>query len=196
LVATAVVVAYATRTLTRVAAPSLPVARSTIGLPVGDRFSNTGVHVVALSADGSRLAYTANQRLYLRRMDQLEATPLRGTEGNGTVAGRSPFFSPDGQWIGFWQQGQLKKVSITGGAPLVLCTAENPYGASWTTDNTILYGQSEQGGGRGAGGIWRVSREGGKPDAVGRVETGYISQGRALLPGRRDRLVTRALRWQ
>jgi Tol biopolymer transport system component len=188
--AAAVITAYATWTLTTVSAPSLPLARSTIALPMGDRFSNTGVHVVALSADGSRLAYTANQRLYLRPMGQLEATPIRGTEGTDAAAGRSPFFSPDGRWIGFWQDGQLKKVSITGGAPLVLCAAQNPFGASWMTDNTILYGQSEQGGGKGTAGIWRVSSEGGKPEHVVKVEAGYVAQGPQMLPGGRAILFT------
>jgi Tol biopolymer transport system component len=188
--AAAVITAYTTWTLTTVSAPSLPLARSTIALPMGDRFSNTGVHVVALSADGSRLAYTANQRLYLRPMGQLEATPIRGTEGTDAAAGRSPFFSPDGRWIGFWQDGQLKKVSITGGAPLVLCAAQNPFGASWMTDNTILYGQSEQGGGKGTAGIWRVSSEGGKPEHVVKVEAGYVAQGPQMLPGGRAILFT------
>ena len=129
--------------------------------------------------------YVANARLYLRAMDQLEAVPIRGTEGNGNMAGRSPFFSPDGQWIGFWQDGQLKKVSITGGSPVVLCAAQNPWGASWTTDNTILYGQ-------GADGIWRVSGNGGKPENVVKVDAGQIAHGPQLLPGGREILFTLA----
>ena len=175
-------------------APSLPLVRFTIALPTGDRFSNTGVHAVALSADGSRLAYTANGRLFLRSMDQLEVTPIRGTEGDTVAAGRSPFFSPDGHWIGFWQQGQLKKVPITGGTPLVLCAAENPWGVSWTSDNTILYGQSEQGAGKDAAGIWRVSSEGGKPEHLVKVEAGDVAQGPQMLPGGRAVLFTLARR--
>jgi Tol biopolymer transport system component len=186
------ITAYATWRLTKVPAPSLPLVRFTIALPTGDRFSNTGVHVVALSPDGSRLAYTANRRLFLRSMDQLEATPIRGTEGDAVAAGRSPFFSPDGQWIGFWQQGQLKKVPITGGTPLVLCAAENPWGVSWTNDNTILYGQSEQGAGKGAAGIWRVSSGGGKPEHVVKLEAGEVAQGPQILPGGRAILFTLA----
>ena len=148
--------------------------------------------VVALSADGTRLAYTANQRLYLRPLDQLEPTPIRGTEVALDQAGaaRNPFFSPDGRWIGFWQDGQLKKVSITGGAPLMLCPAENPWGVSWTSDNTILYGQSDEGAGTGAAGIWRVSSEGGKPEHVVKVEAGQIAHGPQLLPGGRAILFT------
>jgi Tol biopolymer transport system component len=193
LVVTAVVVVglasgYGGWTLKRTAPRA--VTRSTITLPRGDNFSHTGVHVVALSADGSRLVYTANLRLYMRSMDQLEATPIGGTEGGQDTAGRNPFFSPDGQWIGFWKEGQLKKVSVTGGAPVVLCAAENPFGASWTTDNTILYGQGQE----GVSGIWRVSGDGGKPEHLVKVETGQIAQGPQMLPGGRAILFTLARR--
>jgi Tol biopolymer transport system component len=186
--AAAVIAAYATWTLRSMWAPSPALARFTIALPIGDRFSNTGVDVVALSADGSRLAYTANERLYLRAMDQLEATPIRGTEGTDVAAGRGPFFSPNGQWIGFWQDGQIKKVSVTGGAPLVLCAAENPWGATWTTDNTILYGQSEFT--KGSAGIWRVSSEGGKPEHIVKVEPGEVAHGPQMLSNGRVVLFT------
>ena len=129
--------------------------------------------------------YAANQRLYMRAMDQLESTPIRGTEGSGLAAGRSPFFSPDGHWIGFWQNGQLKKVPTSGGAPVPLCAAIPPFGASWTTDNTILFGQ-------GANGIWRVSGDGGTPENVVKVDTSEIVHGPQLLPGGRAVLFTLA----
>ena len=151
--------------------------------------------MVTLSADGTRLVYTANQRLYLRPLDQLDPTPIRGTEVvlDPRGAARNPFFSPDGRWIGFWQDGQLKKVSITGGAPLVLCPAEIPWGVSWTSDNTILYGQSDDAR-TGAAGIWRVSGEGGKPEHVVKVEAGQIADSPQLLPGGRAILFTLAAR--
>ena len=193
--AAAGIAAYTTFSLTRVSAPSLPLARFTIALPIGDRFTNTGVHVVTLSPDGTRLVYTANQRLYLRPLDQLDPTPIRGTEVvlDPRRAARNPFFSPDGRWIGFWQDGQLKKVSITGGAPLELCAAGNPWGVSWTSDNTILYGQSDDAR-TGAAGIWRVSGEGGKPEHVVKVEAGQIADSPQLLPGGRAILFTLAAR--
>ena len=71
----------------------------------------------------------------------MEATPIRGTEGTRSDAGRNPFFSPDGQWVGFWAGDKLKKVSISGGAPVTLCDAENPYGASWGPEDKIVFGQ-------------------------------------------------------
>jgi Tol biopolymer transport system component len=178
------IAAYTTSSLTRVSAPSLPVARATIALPMGDRFSNPAGAVAALSPDGTRLVYAANQRLYLRPLDQLEPTPIRGTEVlNQAGPALNPFFSADGRWIGFWQGGHFKKVSISGGASVVLCDAAPPWGVSWTSDNTILYGQSEEG-------IWRVSSEGGKPEHVVKVEAGQIAHGPQLLPGGRAILFT------
>ena len=188
---TAVIAAYATLMVTRRLAPPLPVARSTIPLPMGDRFSNTGVHVVAFSPDGRRLAYAANGRLYLRMIDRLEATPIRGTEGADEMAGRGAFFSPDGLWVGFWQGGRLKKVSINGGTPVVLCAAENPWGASWASDNTILYGQSnQQGASKGNEGIWRVSSGGGTPERLVKLQAGEVAESPQMLRGGRAILFT------
>ena len=80
---------------------------------------------MALSPDGTHLAYVARQggtqQLYLRAMDSLEAKPIPGTEG-----AVNPFFSPDGQWLGFFAGGKLKKVSVSGGAALTLGDAAEP----------------------------------------------------------------------
>jgi hypothetical protein len=57
------------------------------------------------------------------------------------------------------------------GASVVLCAAQNPFGASWASDNTILYGQGEQ----GAGGIWRVSGDGGKPEYLVKLEADQVA---------------------
>jgi serine/threonine protein kinase len=93
-----------------------PVSRYVITLPPGQRLSGLDFGpAVALSPDGTHLAYAAIQggasQIYLRAMDSLEARPIPGTEG-----GLSPFFSPDGQWLGFFADQKLKKVSVNGGA--------------------------------------------------------------------------------
>jgi Tol biopolymer transport system component len=168
-------------------APLLPLTRFAIPLPAGQQFSSPGHRVGVLSPDGTALVYSANERLHLRAMDQLEAVPIRGTEGVGDAVGRAPFFSPDGRWIGYWQGGQLKKVSLTGGAPIALCPARNPWGANWTAENTILYGQGPEG-------IWRVSADGGKPENVLTVDADQIASGPQLLPGGRAILFTLAHR--
>ena len=92
-----------------------PVTRFSIVLPAGAPASIREGHLVALAPDGTHLVYNANNQFYLRALDQLEATPIRGTDG-----AQEPFFSPDGRWIGFEQEGQLKKVSVSGGAPITL----------------------------------------------------------------------------
>ena len=160
---------------TRPAAPTSPTTRFPIVLPPGGRFGGVSRHVVALSPDGVHLAYAANRQIYLRTMDRMEATPIRGTEGEGATFGRSPFFSADGQWLGFWAENQLKRVSVSGGAPVTLCDAENPRGASWGADDTILFGQAD--------GIWRVLGTGGTPERIIEVGEGSQAQSPQLLPG-------------
>ena len=95
---------------------------------------------VTLSPDGTRIAFVGapaagtNPSLYVRRLDQLQATHLAGTEG-----GFSPFFSPDGEWIGYFGQGKLRKVAATGSASVTLCDAPNGRGASWSEDGWIYF---------------------------------------------------------
>ena len=97
-----------------------------ITLPPGQQLAGLDSGpAVALSPDGTHLAYVASQggtqQLYLRAMDSLEARPIPGTEG-----AVNPFFSPDGQWVGFFAGGKLKKVSVSGGAALTLGDAAEP----------------------------------------------------------------------
>ena len=153
--------------------PPDPIVQFTIPLGADERFTRLGRHLVALSPDGTRLVYQANQQLYLRQMDQLQATAIPGTRDGD---GRSPFISPDGEWIGFFAGGQLKKVAMSGGAPVSLCDVTNPFGVSWGTDDVILYGQ-------GADGIWQVPGTGGTPVQVIAVEEDESAHGPQMLPG-------------
>jgi len=159
--------------------PPRPVARFSLPLPLDVSVTGRDRHVVALSPDGTRLVYSANQQLYLRAMDQMDATPVRGTEG-----ARSPFFSPGGEWVGFWADGQLKKVAVRGGAAVTLCAAQNPWGARWGADDTIVFGQ------RGVG-IMQVSADGGTPEAlIPLTGTGEVGHGPQVLPSEATVLFT------
>ncbi len=95
---------------------------------------------LALSPDGRLLAFIAETtsgrqaQLFVRRLAQLEAVPLPGTEN-----ARDPFFSPDGEWIAFFADGKLKKVSATGGAAVTLCDAPAGRGGTWAEDGTIAF---------------------------------------------------------
>ena len=152
--------------------PRAPVVRFSIPLATDDTFSYSGRHVLAVSPAGTHVVYTVNGGLSLRPVDRLQATPVSGTEAEA----RSPFFSPDGQQIGFYAAGQLQRVSISGGASVTLAEADNPWGASWGADDSILYGQGPQG-------IWRVPATGGAPEQVISVEDGEEAHGPHLLPG-------------
>jgi serine/threonine-protein kinase len=165
----AAVAGFAVWTLTRPGPQT--VMRFPIMLGPNGAFAGTGRHVLAISPAGTHVAYTAASGLMLRPIDQLEAAPIPGTTG-----ATSPFFSPDGQWIGFYADGQLQKVSVTGGAPVKLCAASNPFGANWGPDGSILYGQGPEG-------IWRVAEVGGTPEQIIKgAETGQ-AHGPQLLPG-------------
>jgi serine/threonine-protein kinase len=95
-------------------------------------------HAIALSPDGRFLVFSAmqgeHQQLYLRPVDRLDAAPIGDTDGAA-----SPFFSPDGKWIGFWANGALRKVAAAGGPATTICEAERLFGASWGDDDTIVY---------------------------------------------------------
>ena len=179
-VVTTIVILTAVWILSPSPAPK-PVTRMPLVLPSDQQLSNVGRHHVAFSPDGTHLVYVANNQLYLRAMDQLEATPIRGTtEGSG----RNPFFSPDGEWVGFYAGGELKKVSITGGSPVTLCDAANPYGASWGTDDRIVFGQGREG-------IFQVPATGGTKELLISMDSeSEWGHGPQVLPGGQSVLFT------
>jgi serine/threonine protein kinase len=108
----------------------------------------------AISPDGRRIAMqvpneSGRNVLWLRSIDVVDAQPLRGTEG----AGR-PFWSPDSRFIGFFADGKLKKIDVTGGPPQTLSHTSSNEGATWNRDGTILWGSGL--------GLFRVSDSGGQ----------------------------------
>jgi len=105
-----------------------------------------GQPALAIARDGTRIAYVARYRgttmLCLRQLDEAVSHQLAGTEGAS-----QPFFSPDGEWIGFFAGGELKKVAVAGGMPVVIGRTGAPRGAVWTTDGRIIFAdrQAESG---------------------------------------------------
>jgi serine/threonine protein kinase/Tol biopolymer transport system component len=138
--------------------PSAPeIVRFTATLPQNDG-------LIALSPDGSHLAYAsqirgAPNKLLVRAFDQFETRTIPGSDG-----ATSPFFSPDGEWIGFFANGQLKKIALNGTSPQVLCDVTYSLGglasASWGRDGNIYFGRTS-----GAE-ISRVPDTGGTPTKV------------------------------
>jgi serine/threonine protein kinase/Tol biopolymer transport system component len=145
--------------------PSPPTASGTVSrvaitLPPGQFFAGFELGAaVALSPDGTRLAYVARQgglqQVYLRSLEGLDGKPVPGSEG-----GLEPFFSPDSQWLGFFAGGKLKKISIGGGEALSIADAADPRGASWGSDGKIMFVP------RRSGTVWQVSAAGGAPQPL------------------------------
>ncbi len=122
------------------AAPPAAPQRLTLTLPSNAPIAVASlVPLLALSPDGSRLVYVAprsgggGRQLYLRPLDQPVPAPIAGTEG-----ALAPFFSPDGQWVGFFAGGKLKKVPLAGGSPITLRDADGA-GGSWGDNDTIVF---------------------------------------------------------
>ncbi len=112
---------------------------------------------VVLSPDGARMVYVTDEdssrTLFTRSLDQLAGTEL--VTGSVSEEPYHPFFSPDGQWVGFVTRDELKKVPITGGTPITLCEVQASRGASWGPDDTIVLAPE------GSSGLFTVSAAGG-----------------------------------
>ena len=137
------------------AAPDTPLAR-------GEVFSGNGGNVLALSPDGARMALSllgadGKARLYTRLLNQSQATPLAGTEN-----AQAPFFSPAGDWIGFFVEGKLKKIAVEGGAAL-------GYGGSWGNDANIIAALNF------TGVLSRIPSAGGTPIPVTKLNAGEVT---------------------
>ncbi len=87
-------------------------------------------------------------------LDETTALPIPGTDERP----RNPFFSPDGEWIGYWASDQLKKIAVGGGVPVPLADVGVPRDAVWGEDDTIVFGLEE--------GVMRVSANGGTPERL------------------------------
>ena len=111
------------------------VARFGYMLPPNQPWRNAGRPVVAISPDGRQFVYNVVGGLFLRSMDGLNAKLIAGTEDPLT----NPFFSPDGQWIGFWSaaDSQLKKIPVAGGTAVSSCKVTNPRAGARTTRSCL-----------------------------------------------------------
>jgi serine/threonine-protein kinase len=148
-------------------------------------FNVTGSSV-AISPDGTRLVYASGtpKKLFIRRLDEPKATELPGTDG-----AEGPFFSPDGQWLGFEADGKLKKISVEGGAPILLCDVINFVGASWGEDGSIVFSSAVNRG------LLQISSGGGEPETIAPLGSGEAALARPqILPGDKAVLFTTSTR--
>jgi serine/threonine-protein kinase len=157
----------------RTVVPASPVrVNGELGADVSLAANVSGNSALALSPDGTMLSFVGQKdgtaQIYLRRLGQLQASPLAGTTG-----ALSPFFSPDGQWLAFFGDGKLKKISVTGGAAVTLCDVLTPRGGSWGDDGYIVFtALGAEGGSR----LQRVSSAGGKVEPLTTLAAGETSQ--------------------
>jgi serine/threonine-protein kinase len=139
-------------------ADSGTVAHLSVALEDGDELS-TFLSPIAISDDGLHIAYIAARSgkpmLVVRAIAERTAKTLKGTDG-----AESPFFSPNGQWIGFFAGGKLKKIAVGGAALQPLADAPFERGGSWAADGYIYFAPTN------IGGIWRVPEGGGAPSEV------------------------------
>jgi len=170
-VAAAVIVALAipaVRHLREKPSSAMRVVSFTMDLAPADRLGPTSfygrpvVTAFAISPDGATIVFggevtapSPTTMLYRRPLAEAQAVRIPGTEG-----AEYPFFSPDGQWVGFAAGNKLKKVALSGGPPIDLCDftfAGRIDGASWGPSGVIAFARQ---------GLWTVSDSGGKPGAV------------------------------
>jgi serine/threonine-protein kinase len=201
----AAVGAVTTGIVMRPAAASPPVSRSAITLPPAQPLAfSINDRDLAISADGTRLAYTAGDQaqLMVRALDRLDAVPVASIAN-----ARAPFLSPDGCWIGFFdrldegittgpvvRRGTLRKVSTSGGPPIAICPLTGTSrGASWGPDDSIVFATSDL-----STGLLRVAAGGGVPESLTKPDpaNGELAHYFPfVLPGSRGVLFTVAENW-
>jgi Tol biopolymer transport system component len=152
--------------------------------PTGFDFFSVVDGAPAISPDGQQVAFLAAKKgtpltpgggsLYLLRFSTGEAAPVPG--GQGALF---PFWSADGNYLGFFSEGKLKKIPVTGGTVQVLCDAPEGRGGSWNQQGTIIFAP------RIAGSLQSVSDGGGTPVEITKPESsgqGYTDRDPYFLP--------------
>ena len=132
-----------------------PAIRFQVELPDNAGTTRRGIGF-ELSPDGRHLVVATGGELWLRPLAAVSFRRIEGIE-DATY----PFWSPDGEWIGFFANGQLQKVARDGGRPQKICDAPDGRGAAWAPDDSIVFSARY-----GAGGLWRVSAQSGQPVVV------------------------------
>ncbi len=155
-------------------------------LPASERFAGLSFPAVAFSPPGTHIVFVASrggrQRLFARALAGFESLPIEGTEG-----ALSPFFSPDGEWVGFFADGKLKKIRLAGGPARTLCDAAIGFGGAWLPDGTIVFAPDN------GSALWRVSAEGGAPQPFSTLDAArgeFSHRWPELVPGGRSVLFT------
>ena len=167
-------------------APEPVVLRYAIALPDSARYVVANGDPIAYAADGSVFAYRSQAGLQLRYLDRLDPVPVAGGR-----KGTSPFFSPDGRWLGFRDGVRILKLPLAGGTPVVICDSCAGFQADWGTDDTIRY-HAPSPVDLSSRVLIAVPASGGRPREIARPDSGSGVAYRMpiLLPDRRTVLFT------
>lgn len=142
---------------------------------------------ITIAPDGSFVVYRTGDARSLAQLAVRSMNELDGRILSGTTGARNPFVSPDGRWIGFGAQGELRKVAITGGPPTILCKIDSALrGASWGDDDAIVFSTVA------SGALHRVPARGGQPEVLTTPDRGKTEShsNPFVLPGARALLFT------
>ena len=151
--------------------------------PEAHNVSIAGRPVLAMAPDGRFFVYMGTAGMFIRTIGELASRRVDGVEGRPRPAEAlntpsTPMVSPDGQWVAYFAGGQLLKISVSGGTPIVLAAVPGSLGGTWSADNTIVFAHRD--------GISRISANGGAPELLVKgagTEQFYAPQ---LLPGGRE----------
>jgi Tol biopolymer transport system component len=135
-----------------------PVARLAVPIPPSVALTTAPGTDLVLSPDGRTLVFgNTPSGLFRRSVESFAVEPVRGAENGG-----SPFFSPDGKWIGFRAARQLRKVPVGGGTPLTICDSADPDTATWGDDDVVIFHHGKD--------LYKVSANGGSPSVFLRAD--------------------------
>lgn len=139
------------------ASPEPSGLRLAMPLPADAPLASGAERALTISPDGRTIVYVAGgaagPRLYRRALDRFDAIPIPSTDGAG-----NPFFSPDGEWIGFTAARKLQKVRVDGGPAQTICEVGGDVrGAAWSPANVIVFAPAP------ASSLWQVPADGGVP---------------------------------
>ncbi len=159
--------------------PAEPHQVSRFSVELGSDLAAVIQPAIAVSPDGRQIVFAGPDGLRVRAVDQFDERLLIATNGSPFY---SPFFSPDGQSVGYMDGtsvalgavARMMRAPIGGGTPIQITTMSPPFGIVWTDDGTVLYGQTD--------GIWRVSENGGEPELVIPTEPGEQANVSQQLP--------------
>jgi Tol biopolymer transport system component/tRNA A-37 threonylcarbamoyl transferase component Bud32 len=170
--------------------PPRAVSRFTVPIGQDQKFERQVFQLIAISPDGTQIVYAATNGLFHRAVSDLDAKPIPGTWEQGKVEG--PVFSPDGRWLLYFSDTDraLKKVAVSGGAPVTLCKVPGlpgVNGISWGTSGIIFgsYGALTK-----DRGIYRISPAGGTPELLIGVKSDEVAGSPQLLPDNETVLFT------